>query len=77
MCCIPFETVDEYLSLLRLVGEKLSVLDHKACFFLASAVSDFYIPFEEVSDNTLIADQIIKSTDAGAQDSISQWRHES
>ena len=44
-----FETVGDYLILLQLVAEQLSHLKDKVCFYLAAAVSDFYIPDNEVS----------------------------
>jgi hypothetical protein len=45
---IPFETLQEYLVLLESVAKKLSVLNERVMFYLAAAVSDFYIPDEEV-----------------------------
>jgi hypothetical protein len=45
---ISFETLFEYLDLLQLAACKLSVFGPRVCFFLASAVSDFYIPKDEV-----------------------------
>ena len=44
-----FETVSDYLTLLQLVSEQLNHLGDKVCFYLAAAVSDFYIPEDEVS----------------------------
>ena len=44
----PFESIDEYLSSLQIIAEELSPLGSRVCFFLAAAVSDFYIPKEEV-----------------------------
>lgn len=43
-----YETVNEYLYLLELIGKRLGVYDERICFFLAAAVSDFYIPEDEV-----------------------------
>ena len=45
---IPFETVTEYLELLELTANIMADLKSRACFYLAAAVSDFYLPFEEV-----------------------------
>jgi phosphopantothenate-cysteine ligase len=45
---IPFETLQEYLALLESVAKQLSVLNERVMFYLAAAVSDFYIPDEEV-----------------------------
>jgi phosphopantothenate---cysteine ligase (ATP) len=41
---VPFRTVDEYLLKLKVCAETLSMTDCMAMFFLAAAVSDFYIP---------------------------------
>jgi phosphopantothenate---cysteine ligase (ATP) len=45
---LEFETVTEYLELLQIVAEELAELKSRVCFYLAAAVSDFYIPKEEV-----------------------------
>ena len=45
---IEFETLQEYLSLHELCGKKLGSLNEQASFYLAAAVSDFYIPDEKV-----------------------------
>ena len=45
---LNFTTVDEYLSLLETVGKELCIRNSKVVFFLAAAVSDFYIPKEKV-----------------------------
>lgn len=41
---IPFTTVNQYLYTLRLIAESLKKLDTKALFYLAAAVSDFFLP---------------------------------
>lgn len=46
---IAFETLEEYLGLLEAAARALSSLQERSCFFLAAAVSDFYIPAEKVS----------------------------
>ena len=45
---ISFETVDEYMLLLESISLLLSPFGSRVCFYLAAAVSDFYIPFNEV-----------------------------
>jgi phosphopantothenate-cysteine ligase len=45
---VSFETVDEYLSILQHTAEILSPLSRRVCFYLAAAVSDFYVPLAEV-----------------------------
>lgn len=45
---VEFETLQEYLGLLELTAKKLSFLADRVSFYLAAAVSDFYIPDEKV-----------------------------
>ena len=45
---VPFVTVTEYLWYLRMCAQESSVLGDRAMFYLAAAVSDFYIPAEEM-----------------------------
>jgi phosphopantothenate-cysteine ligase len=47
--CLSFETLAEYLASLRAVAEAMEPLGARGCLFLAAAVSDFYIPDDEVS----------------------------
>jgi hypothetical protein len=47
---IPFESVSEYLLLLELVCEHLRRVGPLAIFYLAAAVSDFYLPVEKASN---------------------------
>jgi phosphopantothenate-cysteine ligase len=41
---LTFVTVNEYLWLLRAVSKELSALRRKALYYLAAAVSDFFLP---------------------------------
>jgi phosphopantothenate-cysteine ligase len=51
---VSFVTVNEYLWLLRAVSREMSVLGRKAMYYLAAAVSDFFLPQQRlVSDHTL------------------------
>lgn len=45
---LTFVTVNEYLWLLRAVSKELSVLRRKAMYYLAAAVSDFFLPTEKM-----------------------------
>ncbi len=45
---VEFESVNDYLFLLRAIGEAIAPLGRSAMFYLAAAVSDFYIPTEEM-----------------------------
>ncbi|KAK6465719.1 DNA/pantothenate metabolism flavoprotein [Scheffersomyces coipomensis] len=41
---IPFTTVNQYLYTLRVISELLQLVGKKALFYLAAAVSDFFLP---------------------------------
>ena len=45
---IEFTTLSSYLFLLRMSAEALSAFGNRVMFYLAAAVSDFYIPRESV-----------------------------
>lgn len=50
---IRFRSVEDYLGKLELCGTALRDLNSLALFFLAAAVSDFYVPREERSEHKL------------------------
>ena len=50
---IPFRTVEEYLAKLQICAEELSITQSLAMFFLAAAVSDFYIPMMDKSEHKI------------------------
>lgn len=45
---VTFTTLSEYLWLLRAACQALACLKNKAILYLAAAVSDFYIPSNEL-----------------------------
>jgi phosphopantothenate-cysteine ligase len=45
---LTFVTVNDYLWLLRAVSQELSVLRRKAMYYLAAAVSDFFLPRQKM-----------------------------
>jgi len=45
---LTFVTVNDYLWLLRAVSQELSVLNRKAMYYLAAAVSDFFLPRQKM-----------------------------
>ena len=45
---VEFESVFDYLFLLRAIGEAITPLGRNVILYLAAAVSDFYIPMEEM-----------------------------
>lgn len=50
---IPFTTVNQYLYTLRLASELLRRLDRMAVFYLAAAVSDFFLPQSRVPQHKI------------------------
>ncbi|GFY96489.1 4-phospho-panto-thenoylcysteine synthetase [Actinidia rufa] len=50
---IPFTTIFEYLQILQLIG--MSMKDHgrRAMFYLAAAVSDFYVPWQSMVEHKI------------------------
>jgi phosphopantothenate-cysteine ligase len=49
----PFESVQNYLDLLRITAESLAPLGPRVCYYLAAAVSDFYIPEEQMVEHKI------------------------
>lgn len=47
---LTFVTVNDYLWLLRAVSHELSVLRRKSMYYLAAAVSDFFLPRQKMVD---------------------------
>nr|XP_040059755.1 phosphopantothenate--cysteine ligase [Gasterosteus aculeatus aculeatus] len=50
---IEFSTLSEYLHLLKAAAQALSAIESKAMFYLAAAVSDFYIPASEMPEHKI------------------------
>jgi len=50
---MTFVTVNDYLWLLRAVSQELSVLDRSAMYYLAAAVSDFFLPRQKMSEHKI------------------------
>ncbi|PHT50605.1 Phosphopantothenate--cysteine ligase 2 [Capsicum baccatum] len=46
---LPFTTIFEYLQILQLISVSLRDFGPSAIFFLAAAVSDFYVPWESMA----------------------------
>ena len=49
MLAFPFESVSDYLILLERIGSRLGKLGPQVMFYLAAAVSDFYIPPDQMT----------------------------
>jgi phosphopantothenate-cysteine ligase len=45
---VTYETLGDYLWLLRGIASELNTIGSRAMFYLAAAVSDFYIPKGEM-----------------------------
>ncbi|KAM3620722.1 uncharacterized protein V6R79_001121 [Siganus canaliculatus] len=50
---VEFSTLSEYLHLLKAAAQALSTIGSKAMFYLAAAVSDFYIPASEMPEHKI------------------------
>lgn len=50
---IEFSALSEYLHLLKAAAQALSTIGSKAMFYLAAAVSDFYIPASEMPEHKI------------------------
>ncbi|KIK68705.1 hypothetical protein GYMLUDRAFT_36194 [Collybiopsis luxurians FD-317 M1] len=50
---LTFVTVNDYLWLLRAVSQELSVLRRQAMYYLAAAVSDFFLPRQKMSEHKI------------------------
>jgi phosphopantothenate-cysteine ligase len=50
---MTFVTVNDYLWLLRAVSQELSVLGRSAMYYLAAAVSDFFLPRQKMSEHKI------------------------
>ncbi|UWX11240.1 CRPV-131 [Crowpox virus] len=50
---IDFTCLYEYLKLLQYISESLSLMGEDAMIYLATAVSDFYIPYEDMPEHKM------------------------
>ncbi|KAL8514133.1 hypothetical protein ACS0TY_013312 [Phlomoides rotata] len=46
---LPYTTIFEYLQILQMIALSLRSLESNALFYLAAAVSDFYVPWESMA----------------------------
>jgi phosphopantothenate---cysteine ligase (ATP) len=54
MLKIPFTTLTDYLWLLRASTASMATLGNRAMVYLAAAVSDFYLPLDQLVRNSKI-----------------------
>lgn len=50
---LPFTTIFEYLQILRMVATSMSSVGLRGMFYLAAAVSDFYIPWDSMAKHKI------------------------
>ncbi|GAB2282662.1 Phosphopantothenate--cysteine ligase 2 [Dionaea muscipula] len=50
---LPFTTIFEYLQLLQLIAISMRSLGPRAMFYLAAAVSDFYVPWDSMVEHKI------------------------
>ncbi|KAF9593435.1 hypothetical protein IFM89_022901 [Coptis chinensis] len=50
---LPFTTIFEYLQILQLVAKSMKSLGSLGMFYLAAAVSDFYVPWESMAEHKI------------------------
>ena len=55
---LPFTTITDYLFELRSLAQLLQPLGSRALFYLASAVSDFYIPRDKLAEHKIQSSEI-------------------
>ncbi|KAL5709208.1 phosphopantothenate--cysteine ligase (ATP) [Ranunculus cassubicifolius] len=50
---LPFTTIFEYLQILQLVSKSVKDLGSNGMFYLAAAVSDFYVPWDSMAEHKI------------------------
>ena len=50
---VPFNSLSDYLWLLRAAAREMHILGPSAMLYLAAAVSDFYIPINQMPDHKI------------------------
>jgi phosphopantothenate---cysteine ligase (ATP) len=53
LLAIEFESLADYIHLLRMVSVSMTVFDKNAIIFLAAAVSDFYVPASKMAEHKI------------------------
>ena len=74
MLTLTFVTVNDYLWLLRAVSQELSVLGKDAMYYLAAAVSDFFLPRQKMVSVSLwfrsVRPTLVERFTVSPQDSV-------
>ncbi|XP_065847234.1 phosphopantothenate--cysteine ligase 1-like isoform X2 [Euphorbia lathyris] len=50
---LPFTTIFEYLQMLQLIATAMRDLERRTMFYLAAAVSDFYVPWKDMAEHKI------------------------
>lgn len=50
---LPFTTIFEYLQILQMVATSMSIFGSHGMFYLAAAVSDFYVPWKDMAEHKI------------------------
>ncbi|TYH88137.1 hypothetical protein ES332_D01G167200v1 [Gossypium tomentosum] len=50
---LPFVTIFEYLQMLKIISSSMRTLGPRAMFYLAAAVSDFYVPWKSMVEHKI------------------------
>lgn len=63
---LPFTTITEYLFELRSIATLMQPLGNRALFYLAAAVSDFFIPRERMAEHKIQSSEVENGKKTGA-----------
>ncbi|VEU19581.1 DEKNAAC100628 [Brettanomyces naardenensis] len=55
---VPFTTVHQYLFTLKLIAQEMSVIGYDAIFYLAAAVSDFFLPSSRIPQHKIQSKEV-------------------
>uniref|UniRef100_A0A8C2EGD7 Phosphopantothenate--cysteine ligase n=1 Tax=Cyprinus carpio TaxID=7962 RepID=A0A8C2EGD7_CYPCA len=70
---VEFNTLSEYLHLLKAAAQALSSIGSKAMFYLAAAVSDFYIPAYEMPEHKIQSSNGMKMVPKMLSPLVKDW----
>lgn len=57
---VPFTTVNQYLYTLRMISSEVQPFNERALFYLAAAVSDFFLPMSKLSEHKIQSNGMAK-----------------
>ena len=65
---IPYITVTSYLNFLRVISIELRPLESKVMIYLGAAISDFYIPENEMPQHKIQSSSKLRKNNCGNSD---------